>query len=446
MDGEELGGTFVISVDELGLNGLWSTIKDLVESRMPLQGLTLPNKVGKIVAVPRLPLMFVVSSDKRLLRLKQYSHSPVTWFRNPHTHLILVSTADVHEYKSTTRAQLKRVTADAEKDWGGAAVGSEWVILYVRPFELEPSDKAAKKVFEKLCDDFGSKRRERVVRLDIPLRAFDAPSASSLATISTSSSRSVATTVGYTPLPSSHAYGTGLGSQAYGSSTAAGAGSVQGSVWGSGATGLDDLCAGLRDSIRAAFEARQAAYDAEVRRLLNERREPKWSFTTLYLVKDSFALMLEGAGLWEDAFQEYVELETVYLDCLETTAAAAPPATPAEAAAAAVREAADFGLTGSDTEDVSSLLSSSWRNMRRLVLWKKSVQEFHFRQYLFAAQARVLLRLGRPVDVAERGLVFIQNFLAILAAREAAGQVKPWFKEVGRTTLFTYLNCTHRRP
>jgi hypothetical protein len=33
---------------------------------------------------------FVLSSDMRLKRLKQYSHSPVTWFRNPHTHLILV--------------------------------------------------------------------------------------------------------------------------------------------------------------------------------------------------------------------------------------------------------------------------------------------------------------------------------------------------------------------
>jgi hypothetical protein len=29
MDGEELGGIFVIAVEELGLNGLWSTIKDV---------------------------------------------------------------------------------------------------------------------------------------------------------------------------------------------------------------------------------------------------------------------------------------------------------------------------------------------------------------------------------------------------------------------------------
>jgi hypothetical protein len=55
-----------------------------------------------------------------------------------------VSTADVHEYKSTTRAHIKRVTADIEKDWGGGNVGSEWLILYVRPFELEAGDRGAK--------------------------------------------------------------------------------------------------------------------------------------------------------------------------------------------------------------------------------------------------------------------------------------------------------------
>jgi hypothetical protein len=55
-----------------------------------------------------------------------------------------VNTADVHEYKGTTRAIIRRVTADIEKDWGGGTVGSEWLILYVRPFELEAGDKGAK--------------------------------------------------------------------------------------------------------------------------------------------------------------------------------------------------------------------------------------------------------------------------------------------------------------
>lgn len=44
--------------------------------------------------------------------------------------------------------------------------------------------------------------------------------------------------------------------------------------------------------------AAAAAASAQVRKLHNDRRDPGWSFTMLYLVKDSFALMLEGAGLW----------------------------------------------------------------------------------------------------------------------------------------------------
>lgn len=46
------------------------------------------------------------------------------------------------------------------------------------------------------------------------------------------------------------------------------------------------------------------------------------------------------------------------------------------------------GVTGRDSEDIATLLSSSWRKMRSLVLQKRNVQEFQFRQYLFAAQVR----------------------------------------------------------
>jgi hypothetical protein len=77
------------------------------------------------------------------------------------------------------------------------------------------------------------------VRLDIPLQAFKGPAAAGSQRGSSITGRP-------------------------GSGVLAG-GQQQGSgVWGAGATGLDELCIGLRDSIRAAFEARQAAYDAEV--------------------------------------------------------------------------------------------------------------------------------------------------------------------------------------
>lgn len=56
---------------------------------------------------------------------------------------------------------------------------------------------------------------------------------------------------------------------------------------------------------------------AQVKRLLNDRLQPSWSFATFYLVKDSLALMLECGGLTEDAYQEVVELEACYLETLE---------------------------------------------------------------------------------------------------------------------------------
>ncbi len=47
------------------------------------------------------------------------------------------------------------------------------------------------------------------------------------------------------------------------------------------------------------------------------RLEPGWNFSTLYLIKDSLAIMLEAAGLLEDAFKEYFELEACYLEALK---------------------------------------------------------------------------------------------------------------------------------
>lgn len=100
------------------------------------------------------------------------------------------------------------------------------------------------KVFEKLCDDFGSKRRERVVRLDVPLRAFDGPGA-----------------------PAASAAAAGARARGQQGAAAVAAPSAVAAAGGGlmAAAGLPELAAGLRDSIRTAFEARQVAYDAEVR-------------------------------------------------------------------------------------------------------------------------------------------------------------------------------------
>ncbi len=56
------------------------------------------------------------------------------------------------------------------------------------------------------------------------------------------------------------------------------------------------------------------------------------------------------------------------------------------------------GGTG-DGDDVAELLKATWRETRRSVLHRGGMAEFHFRQYLFACQARVLLKLNCGSEV-----------------------------------------------
>ena len=49
---------------------------------------------------------------------------------------------------------------------------------------------------------------------------------------------------------------------------------------------------------------------------MDSRLRPGWSFRDLYGVKDSLAIMMEAAGLLEDALREYFELEACYLEAL----------------------------------------------------------------------------------------------------------------------------------
>ncbi|GLC41257.1 hypothetical protein PLESTM_001176900, partial [Pleodorina starrii] len=116
---DEYGGLFLVSVDDLGVQGLWANSKDLLESRAVLHNLLLHNKLGRAVNVDRLALQFVASGDKRLQRLRPFAHSPVVWFRHPYVHLLLVSSVDAADYRSVLKPALKRAIAELERDWGG---------------------------------------------------------------------------------------------------------------------------------------------------------------------------------------------------------------------------------------------------------------------------------------------------------------------------------------
>ncbi len=48
---------------------------------------------------------------------------------------------------------------------------------------------------------------------------------------------------------------------------------------------------------------------------------------------------------------------------------------------------------------MAQLLSATWRETRHAVLESGMVPQFQFRQFLFACQARILVKLNRHIEV-----------------------------------------------
>ena len=74
-----------------------------------------------------------------------------------------------------------------------------------------------------------------------------------------------------------------------------------------------------------------------------------------------------------------------------------------------------------DGDDAAQILKASWRETRRSVMRGSGVAEFSFRQYLFACQARVLLKLGRPAEVCTQPLCKIWRLVCIDAISRPSG-------------------------
>ncbi len=78
--------------------------------------------------------------------------------------------------------------------------------------------------------------------------------------------------------------------------------------------------------------------------------------------------------------------------------------------------------------DNAILLSATWRDVRHAIMQHGVVDELHFRQYFFARQASLLLRLGRPADVVDLGLQFVRGFGVLLDAKQASSVVPEGFR------------------
>ncbi len=72
---------------------------------------------------------------------------------------------------------------------------------------------------------------------------------------------------------------------------------------------------------------------------------------------------------------------------------------------------------GSDPgDDVAQLLSATWRRTRHAMIETGMVPQFQFRQFLFACQARILMKLNRHVEVraCKREMPFLSALVGLI--------------------------------
>lgn len=80
-------------------------------------------------------------------------------------------------------------------------------------------------------------------------------------------------------------------------------------------------------------------------------------------------------------------------------------------------------------EDEAAALWAPWSAARSAAALPDAPPEWAMRQALFASQARLLLKLHRHAEVADRGLKFVQSFGGSLAQQQKAGALPPLLRE-----------------
>jgi len=315
---------------------------------------------------------------------------------------------------------------------GRHPLSPEPVFVYIAPPPLPDIDpKGAGRVVDAMRRELGSRRRERIARVDL------APAAP------------------YSFINSVTPF-TSTGNKDSGADL--------------GVQGIDEVIMCLKAAIAASLEARINAYGEVVRQHMTalQAARPDVCFSDLFLLKDSLAVMMEAAGLAEDSVREYLELEVAFQQVERTKKQLSrpqptqvpsplkssdglvePPETSLSSTFLLHSKQLEFlhgGLQPRKGINEASGIWSDWRSTRLSVQGiafspdgttlesifgaTSPVPTAHsitdgdttsllaLRQAVFASQARVFLKLQKYSEVLQRGLSFFQNSFSTLAAQE----------------------------
>ncbi|KAI6109597.1 trafficking protein particle complex subunit 10 [Pisolithus sp. B1] len=265
------------------------------------------------------------------LRDEHTSQVPVTLLEKPLLNLYVLSCEDVETYKTIVKKQIK--------DWHTSVnqrKNQEWLIIHVARPDSKNVDRKffsmKGSVLDKIKADFNTDKRDRCVQL---------------------------------------AWSMGEQSPA---------------VW------ADLIGKSRMDSLLHLTQLYKQG-EEEVKRSEGQRHMPGWNFCTYFILKESLATSFEGVNLFEDALQQYNELEATFMNVLGE------------------KNMSWFGnlINPTPKDDSLPLLSPSKKSYRELIL-ANTISVFDLRVYLLARQSMLLNKLQQPIEICRKAMLFLSTF------------------------------------
>ena len=311
---------------------LLSNFQNTLAALSPLRSLTLRAPLGNLATSASLDMQIVLSSDERILKLKRHAASAVAWFRMPAVLVILVSCKDIDTYRKLNlraairqaidgffgqqpqqQLQQQQVQADNNNDSAAAAATTTTTSSPDSPSStstMSPSPSPDDTGVPSPKGPLGSTppvANEWIIALD--------------AGVGTGAAKVWARVrEDFGPVTELSQSARLKQTVSFGTQPRAVAGRERLCLLAPGTT-ADSQAASVVPLLRACMDrslaARWTAYDDELRRLELGRGVGggSWSFGAFYLVKESLALALASAGLFDDALRQYRELEV----CLQAS-------------------------------------------------------------------------------------------------------------------------------
>lgn len=355
---------------------VWKEVEELFEQNSVLEQLEVRNKLGARASAPHTHLSFV-RSDREEVAAARAMRETFSCFGKPYAHVMLLPHVELEDYRRTFRTRLKALVEGRPP--AHLCSTGDWLVLYIiLPGQIS-NEKNVRKVFEKLRDDFNTRKKERVCLLDLNMGNHSRREPGAAQQLDVEESL------------------------------------VQHRRSASASDAWYSFLGKLASAVGHTLEERAAMADEEARRLSAMRNLRGWSFPRYFLVKEGLANMYASIGMHEDALREYLELGIILGE--GGTKKENTPA-PLEG----IRNGMGVARKGFIQSAILGALALPVRQNLNNHLWdsgqefqtqegrtENGVLDFDMRRFITANQLKLLFACRNYEEMISRGLEFIQT-------------------------------------